>query len=249
MKLVALACFALATAASAGCTGHRESQVATVVMPDAAAPDRTVGDSWHESEIETNPQYNDMRDDAQITVMALENWTVLGTTYAAARVQTDIDRQPGDGTHTAIHSVKWQRVSDDANLEERSSAGGPPQTRVYSPPCPDRHWPLRVGAAWTDACTLHDSRGPAAGWHVQQDAHVVGSEMVSVPAGTFAAFKIVTEISSWDTPTFQRTMTTWYAPAACGPVRTVWTDASGNTSTTQLLDFRCVKPVSRAAGL
>ena len=84
------------------------------------------------------------------------------------------------------------------------------------------HWPLEVGKSWrtkyfwTDRVVHPDWSG--TGW---QDWTVVAWEEVTVPAGTFMAYKVVRTRGNWETSTEDVDMV-WYAPEIPLSIKGVW---------------------------
>ena len=88
-----------------------------------------------------------------------------------------------------------------ANLDAEGKA-----SMVFDPPV-GYQWPLQVGKTWT---SKHTVTTPATGRSVPLEVNwkVEALEDVTVPAGTFKAFKVVT------TNNFGEVETRWTAPAA-----------------------------------
>ena len=88
-----------------------------------------------------------------------------------------------------------------ANLDAEGKA-----SMVFDPPV-GYQWPLQVGKTWT---SKHTATTPATGRSVPLEVSwkVEALEDVTVPAGTFKAFKVVT------TNNFGEVETRWTAPAA-----------------------------------
>ena len=84
------------------------------------------------------------------------------------------------------------------------------------------NWPLEVGKSWrtnyfwTDKVLHPDWSGP--GW---QDWTVVAWEEVTVPAGTFMAYKVVRTRGSWETAS-EDVDIQWYAPELQTAIKSVW---------------------------
>ena len=84
------------------------------------------------------------------------------------------------------------------------------------------NWPLEVGKSWrtkyfwTDKVIHPDWSGP--GW---QDWTVVAWEEVTVPAGTFMAYKVVRTKGNWETST-EDVDIQWYAPELQTAIKSIW---------------------------
>jgi Zn-dependent protease with chaperone function len=100
----------------------------------------------------------------------------------------------------------------------------------FSPPLPMIQWPLRVGNSWTQDTTVdHSTQGRRS---LQVKGTVVSYESVSVPAGSFMAFKIVMSLSG------RRFSELWYSPETRTIVRSVNFDTRGTEVVTELVDYR-----------
>jgi len=89
----------------------------------------------------------------------------------------------------------------------------------FSPPLRLIRFPLRVGDSWTDAVTVEQSSGPP--WKTQLKVDVVDYESVTVPAGSFMAFKIIASLGG------VRFRESWYAPETRTHVRVIVYDLKG----------------------
>ena len=84
------------------------------------------------------------------------------------------------------------------------------------------NWPLEVGKTWrtryfwTDKVLHPDWSGSS--W---QDWAVVAWEEVTVPAGTFMAYKVVRTKGSWETAS-EDVDIQWYAPELQTAIKSVW---------------------------
>ena len=84
------------------------------------------------------------------------------------------------------------------------------------------NWPLEVGKSWrtsyffTDKVIHPDWSG--SGW---QDWTVVAWEEVTVPAGTFMAYKVVRTKGNWETAS-EDVDTVWYAPEIPSSIKGIW---------------------------
>ena len=83
-------------------------------------------------------------------------------------------------------------------------------------------WPLEVGKSWrteyvfTDNVIHPDWSGP--GW---QEMTVVAWEEVTVPAGTFMAYKVVRTKGNWETAG-EDIQIEWYSPEIPSIVKSIW---------------------------
>ena len=83
-------------------------------------------------------------------------------------------------------------------------------------------WPLEVGRSWrsertwTDNVLHPDYSGP--GW---EEYTVVSWEEVTVPAGTFMAYKVVRTKASWETTSTDSSIS-WFAPEVGGFIKGIW---------------------------
>lgn len=95
----------------------------------------------------------------------------------------------------------------------------------YDPYYPEFKFPLAAGATWTEKYTYLPASGVASSGFVK--ATVSAQEKVTVPAGTFNAYRIDRDQEvrgNTDTAVVTTThMTTWYAPAVRRFVRRDWT--------------------------
>lgn len=84
-------------------------------------------------------------------------------------------------------------------------------------------WPIEVGKTWRTKYFWNDRaiHRDWSGWG-WQDWEVAGWEEVTVPAGTFMAYKIVRTRGDWETSTEEVEMF-WYAPdVPVGSIKGVW---------------------------
>ena len=96
----------------------------------------------------------------------------------------------------------------------------------FSPPLRLIRFPLRVGDSWADAVTLEDSSGRRQ--NTQMKANVVDYESITVPSGSFMAFKIVVSLGG------VRYREYWYAPETRTPVRSIFYDLKGGQVVNEL---------------
>ena len=98
----------------------------------------------------------------------------------------------------------------------------------FSPPLRMFQWPIRVGDTWSQPITVEQSSGRRQS--AQLKAAVVDYETVTVPAGTFLAYKIVVSVNG------VRFQENWYAPETRAIVRSIaW--PSGGEITIELIDY------------
>jgi hypothetical protein len=95
----------------------------------------------------------------------------------------------------------------------------------YDPYYPEYKFPLTAGATWNEKYTFLPSAGVASSGFVK--ATVSAQEKVTVPAGTFSAYRIDRDQEirgNSETAVVTNThMTTWYAPAVRRFVKRDWT--------------------------
>jgi hypothetical protein len=168
-------------------------------------------------------------------VAALEPHTIPSGTYDSIRLET---HGVARDSHTNI--TQWRRASDWAILATRtvtyrvSSHGTTRPTgilQVMDSPCLGYRWPLTVGQSWTTSCTgqrYSANSNPANGGgkpFTQNETRTVEDEgPVSVPAGTFDAFRMQVSTSlDGQTPA---TSQDWFSEGACSSVRVLATASS-----------------------
>ncbi len=89
----------------------------------------------------------------------------------------------------------------------------------FTPPLQSLRWPLRVGDSWSDLVTIEDSSGRKQTAALKAD--VTSYESVTVPAGSFLAYKIVMSLGGRP---FRQV---WYAPETKTVVRSITYDSAG----------------------
>lgn len=183
------------------------------------------------------------------TVVALERITVGNATYDAVRLEVAFPPTQMFGVNASGTQRTWVRATDGATLKRefvstqregdttRSSA----ETSTFEAPCVDLVHPLRAGATWTHRCvsttTSTGSGGDPYTTTQTTTYRVLGTENVTVPAGTFAAYLVEAETAE---NTFDvEPQKHWYAPEACTIVKTVSIQRGGYSDTFELLSFRC----------
>lgn len=120
-------------------------------------------------------------------------WTISHGTWEGRPAVMQMARLGGSAFDPKTHAVF-------ANLDADGKT-----TTVFDPPL-GYQWPLQVGKAWT---SKHTMTMPATGRGVTLEVNwkVEAQEDVTVPAGTFKAFKVVTNNN------FGEVETRWVAPA------------------------------------
>ncbi|MBW3582202.1 MAG: hypothetical protein KY455_03790 [Euryarchaeota archaeon] len=161
-----------------------------------------------------------------------------GRSYDTYRIHafSDLLVQQEVGTGTASTSTevqeridvdKWVRVDDYATLEVFGTTTVKPHgqdattqeiQRTYEPPLVEDIYPYTVGYAWESEVHLRQRNGDQS-WEVKNALHmvsVVGYEKVTVPAGTFDAWKMVVRFSA-EGASYER----WYSEKACTTVKEI----------------------------
>lgn len=94
-------------------------------------------------------------------------------------------------------------------------------TVKWEPFCPNNKFPLTVGQTWDQEFKWFDTHG--ASYSSFQKSTITALEKVTVPAGTFEAYKTVRDIETrkngTDADLITGRMTTWYAPTVKKYVR------------------------------
>lgn len=250
---------------------------APACLAKAPAPAWSVGDSWT-TLLHIPPAVpggNGTTESRPGMVQAFETIVVNGSSRDAARVVGHHEENATfpDGTtmHSATDDTTWYQVSDLALLQEHQTTtvtytGGPaaPPARTfehnttYGTPCDGIPFPLDVGQRWTSHCdqtSTSSSPGSVPSTTTADSTNVVEAlEKVTVPAGTFDAYRI----NRTETDTFQDSTDTvaillWYAPSACNIAKsqsTTTNSLDGTTfqSTEELAAFTCAKAGSSNGG-
>ena len=209
-KYFLMAAVAIALAAT-GCV--TEPAVEVVMNPDApvteAPPVYGVGSSWtwdHTVNGETQRHTNTIVEKREI-----------GGREVDVHAKSPPNRDPGSACDGAngdmFDSVthNWMGCLKDGEILGSLS----PHNGQYA-------WPLEVGKSWRSERTWTDNvihpeySGP--GW---EEWTVVAWEEVTVPAGTFMAYKVVRTKTSWET-TSEDVSIGWYAPEFGGAVKGMW---------------------------
>lgn len=112
-----------------------------------------------------------------------------------------------------------------ALIETRSGEG----TLKFDPPLQNARFPVRVGDSWMQDVKVDNGTRQIA-WKAKGD--VVTYESVTVPAGSFMAFKIVLTVNG------RRLRELWWSPGAAIPVKTITHNLTTGTSiTAELVDY------------
>lgn len=193
---------------AAGCVTERAVEI--VMDPDApvteAPPVYAVGSSWTYD--------NTLNGDTQRHTNTIVEKREIDGRVVDVHTKSPPQRDPGapcDGAHGDMFDAvthNWVGCHKDGKLLASLS----PHSGQYE-------WPLEVGKSWrsqrtwTDNVLHPDWSGP--GWEIWT---VVAWEEVTVPAGTFMAYKIVRTGTSWET-TSEDVNIVWYAPEFGGSVK------------------------------
>lgn len=131
----------------------------------------------------------------------------------------------GSGTLRAVETLEQRGDSLTTTFE-------------YLAPCKRSPSPLAVGAERRFSCEVDATRNGKTSRIVEAgNATVAREERVTVPAGTFHAFVVVTEQDGCASCEETR----WTSPAACRDVKRTSTGSKGETFATELASFRCAK--------
>ena len=156
----------------------------------------------------------------------------VGDTWEWRQVDTRTKLEEGKRTRTVVDDEGVLKFSTGTGSLQISAAFiGNPSSKPW------RVWPLEVGKKWTYEEDW--SRPDGVTGNTQQDVTVVAYESVTVPAGTFMAFRI--EHKGWYRNSRGRSGkqddTFWYAPDAYADVRHVRDDGH-NAYMRELVAFR-----------
>lgn len=100
----------------------------------------------------------------------------------------------------------------------------------FDPPLASFHWPLRVGDTWSSVSILETLAGGKREVRVKGD--VVAYESVTVPAGSFMAFRVILSLNG------TRFQESWWAPETRTGVRGIVPDGRGGHIITELVDYQ-----------
>jgi Zn-dependent protease with chaperone function len=117
-------------------------------------------------------------------------------------------------------------TSDFAVVETRKSDGSGFR---FDPPLSLAQWPLRVGNSWTQTTTFETAGRKVS---ARVTGQVVSYESVTVPAGTFMAFKTIISLDG------QRYIERWWAPETGTAVRSIMSDGRQGQVRGELLDYQ-----------
>lgn len=161
-----------------------------------------------------------------------------GDTWEWRQVDTRTKAEDGKLTRTTVQVddklfFRYSSATSDFEVS-RSILGFPLST-------PAIVWPLEVGRKWVVNGDWSEPGGRNG--NTKQDAEVTAYEEVTVPAGTFMAFKI--EYRGWCSVgggrSFSQDDTFWYAPEAYVGVKQVH-DAGRNNYTRELVSYKRGSP-------
>ena len=204
--LIAAAAIALMVA---GCATSAGPQYEVVMDPDApvteAPPVYAVGSSWtydHTVNGET----------VRGTSTIVEKREIDGREVDVHAVSQP-NREPGS-TCEGANGYLYDAVSHNwmACLKDGEILGS------LSPHNGHYEWPLEVGKTWRFQRTWTDNVNPqwsGPGW---EEFTVVAWEEVTVPAGTFMAYKVIRTKTSWQTRSEENSII-WYAPEFGGGIK------------------------------
>ena len=190
---------------AAGCASEVVEAPAVEIVMD---PDAPVTEAPGELGVGTVRIYNNMVN-GETSEMAFTVAEIVEYEGAAAYFETLSTpvRDPGgacDGANMVLEDVATFSYAACLKDGEILAALSPNDGRYK--------WPLRVGNTWraeyqwVDKVLNPDWSGPS--W---QEFAVVAWEEVTVPAGTFMAYKVVRTNGNWDTVKDEEYIT-WYAP-------------------------------------
>lgn len=149
-----------------------------------------------------------------------------------------VERQPCPDTECLVFETNTGSkgiYTPTLSLSEIRNANG---TWIrFTPFLQSLKWPLRVGDTWSENLTIEDSSG-----HKQtalMKADVTSYESVTVPAGSFMAYKVILSLAGRP---FRQL---WYAPETRTTVRNVSYDRAGRPVVSELVDYqKSDEPVS-----
>jgi hypothetical protein len=116
---------------------------------------------------------------------------------------------------------------DYGMVETRTSDG---LTTRFNPPLRVSQWPLKVGSALSYMTTIETSQGTKVPTRVT--GNVVSYESVTVPAGTFMAFRTILSLNG------RRLLEVWWAPETRTGVRSIRTDPLQGEIVSELVDYQ-----------
>jgi len=119
-------------------------------------------------------------------------------------------------------------ISRDYGMVETRTSNG--ATVRFNPPLRLIQWPLKVGSTLSYMTTIETSPGTKIPTRVT--GSVVSYESVTVPAGTFMAFRLIVSLNG------RRFLETWWAPETRTGVRSIATDQRQGEIVTELIDYQ-----------
>ena len=194
---------------AAGCTTDTGPAVEIMMDPDApvteAPPVYAVGSSWTYDQT--------VNGDTQRHTNTIVEKREIDAREVDVQAKSPPNRDPG-GTCDGANGDTVDAVTHNwmACLKDGEILGS------LSPHSGQFEWPLEVGKSWRFQRTWTDNVHPqwsGPGW---EEFTVVAWEEVTVPAGTFMAYKVVRTKTSWRTKKEEHSMI-WYAPEFGGSVK------------------------------
>ncbi len=212
--------------------------------PGPGAPELSKGDYWVLAVNVTQGTYA-ARSNLTMVVASISDAIVSGgITYDAVRIETTQTQKNGLQEWTSVIKF-WQRKSDAAQLRANVTTTTHDDGKsnsfetVYDIPCRLYPWPITVGTNMTGECKTHHyvSNSPQTAV-TPFSIEVLAYEYVTVPAGTFLAYKMNVTLHVPGSPVI--TLTRWYSPLACADVRSI-TSGMGAIETTELTSYQCLR--------
>ena len=199
--LMAAAAIALV---AAGCTTEMVEAPAVAVVMDPDAPVTEVPPVWMVGSVWTYDQTTN-GETRRHTNTIIEEREVDGRLIHVV-AKSPPNREPG-GTCNGANGELFDAVTHNwmACLKDGEILGS------LSPHNGHYEWPLEVGKNWRFQRTWTDNVNPqwsGPGW---EEFTVVAWEEVTVPVGTFMAYKVVRTKTSWQTKSEENSIV-WYAP-------------------------------------
>lgn len=169
--------------------------------------------------------------------------------------EVDIQAEPAtfDGrTGYGMRTATGTTVLDPASFNTMGTTANGLVTTRLSPPEGPFFWPLWTGKSWTNAYTASDLVFGQVWTQAHSKARVGGFEPVTVPAGTFQAFRIEYSggigTSAWGTRDQQGNLgieteeVHWYAPALKLVVKSTVRRAASHHEGVGLTTIELVRP-------
>lgn len=236
-------------AALAGCLGGVEPAATSPAAALVAQPPiLTVGDYWA-SKVVQSPDAQAVTMNQTVRVVALDESVIVGGTRQASHLlEKTLTGATGAGPMTRVVRV-WERADGTqlrANLTQTVGDGDDASTAYldvyFGAPCAQMPWPMRLDARLETQCTTYEVSAVS---NVTQesfyDIRVEGVESVTVPAGTFEAFRLnfTARFGANNAPVSH---TRWWAPAACGEIKSETRQGDRLDARSELLRFSCARP-------